>query len=295
MLPNFLITGAQKAATTWLARALEQHPDVFVAPEKEVGYFDLHYDRGIAWYESRFAERRQESAVGEATPMYLHVPEVDKRIEDSLGKDVKFIVSLRHPVDRAHSAFWHFLARGKYASDADFRTAFESDEPFHLRTNGLYGAQLRRFFERFPREHVLVLLFEELKEDNQAALRRCMDFLGVDGSFEPNLVGERRNQGIGVKPLGGTVQFMDRNARQRVRVLPPLLRKPAMRVGKACRAAIQRVLPTRRDYEKLDPEIRADLLQYYLQDIRQLEDLLDRDLSVWLHGSDRALAPAAEK
>ena len=286
MLPNFLIIGAQKGATTWLARALEQHPAVFIAPEKEVGFFDLHYDRGRKWYGSRFAERKQESSVGEATPTYLHIPEVDGRIEETLGTDVKFIVSLRNPVDRAYSAFWHFLARGQYTPDADFRAVFESDDPFHLRTHGLYGEQLSRFFSRFPSENFLVLIYEELKEDNLAALQRCMGFLGIDSSFEPVLVGERRNESMGVKPLGGAVQLMDRSARRKARVLPPLLRKPVMRAGKACRAAIIRLLPTRRRVEKLDPQLRVELLRYYLEDIRQLEELLGRDLSIWRRGSD---------
>ena len=64
MLPNFLIIGAQKAATTWLARSLEQHQDVFMAPEKEIHFFNHRFERGLEWYESRFNSWSNEVAIG---------------------------------------------------------------------------------------------------------------------------------------------------------------------------------------------------------------------------------------
>ena len=72
MLPNLLIIGAQKCGTTWLARMLGQHPDVFMA-EEEIHFFDRahNFARGTAWYESHFAAAAGQSAVGEKTPDYL--------------------------------------------------------------------------------------------------------------------------------------------------------------------------------------------------------------------------------
>ena len=56
MLPNFLIIGVQKAATSWLAACLQEHPDVFMSKEKEVHFFDKHFDKGQLWYEAHFAD-----------------------------------------------------------------------------------------------------------------------------------------------------------------------------------------------------------------------------------------------
>jgi hypothetical protein len=41
----FLCVGAQKAGTTWLARMLQTHPELFLTPVKEIHYFD--HIRGI--------------------------------------------------------------------------------------------------------------------------------------------------------------------------------------------------------------------------------------------------------
>ena len=59
MLPNFLIIGAQKGATSWLARCLDQHPDAFV-PEWEVHFFNHRFSKGLEWYESQFPRREKQ-------------------------------------------------------------------------------------------------------------------------------------------------------------------------------------------------------------------------------------------
>jgi [heparan sulfate]-glucosamine 3-sulfotransferase 1 len=68
--PNFLVIGAQKAATTWLARALAPHPDVYTADTKELHYYDLreNYLRGFDWYLAHFDAAQGEKAIGESTP-----------------------------------------------------------------------------------------------------------------------------------------------------------------------------------------------------------------------------------
>ena len=48
-LPKFIVIGAAKAATTWIAHQLRQRPDVFM-PGPEPHYFSRCYSRGDAWY-----------------------------------------------------------------------------------------------------------------------------------------------------------------------------------------------------------------------------------------------------
>ena len=170
MLPNFVIIGTEKAATTWLAKCLGQHPDVFMAEVKETYFFSTHFKKGPKWYESQhFGDWAGQTAIGEATPGYINNPEVPGRIQSALGDEVKLIASLRHPVDRAYSAFWMRLSRGDIPFDADFRTIYQRDE-YGLRTRGNCFVQLSRYLEYFPRENLSVLIYEELKRDNQKAL-----------------------------------------------------------------------------------------------------------------------------
>ena len=85
-LPNFLIVGAMRSGTTALARYLGAHPDVFVAPEKEIHFFDRYYDRGIGWYEDRFSRDESEIAIGEATQSYMYDPLAIERMPMSFRR-----------------------------------------------------------------------------------------------------------------------------------------------------------------------------------------------------------------
>ena len=97
-LPDFLILGAQKAGTTSLAAWLARHHACFIAPEKEVHYFDLGLAKGEAWYRSRFAAAPWRARAGEATPYYLFHPACAARIARTLPA-AKLVVILRDPVE----------------------------------------------------------------------------------------------------------------------------------------------------------------------------------------------------
>jgi len=96
-LPNFLIIGAQKSGTTWLARILKQHPEIFVYG-KEIHFFDRqqNFDKGIDWYKGHFEEIPHKQFVGEKTPDYLWAN--GKGLEDIFPRFIKiFIDFFRKP------------------------------------------------------------------------------------------------------------------------------------------------------------------------------------------------------
>ena len=123
-LPTFLIIGAQKSATRWLRFNLGLHPDVYVAPG-EVEFFnnrDRYNDLGVSWYRSQFEGSAGESIVGEATPGYMfwrHQPMICSERVRSVVPDVRLIAILRNPIDRAHSAMLHHMARNALPPDSD--------------------------------------------------------------------------------------------------------------------------------------------------------------------------------
>ena len=110
-LPDFLGLGVQKGGTTSLHRLLEQHPDVFLPPVKEVHYFSLNYASGEAWYRSQFAGAKPDQHCGEITPYYIFHPQVAARVKEALPQ-AKLIVLLRDPVDRALSQYFHSRRHG---------------------------------------------------------------------------------------------------------------------------------------------------------------------------------------
>ena len=284
MLPNFLIIGAQKAATTFLARRLEEHPDIYLAVQKEIHYFNHKFEKeSLAWYESHFSDWSGQQAIGEATPGYLNHPHAPARIKSTLPADIKFIASLRHPVDRAYSAFWHYMIRGRIPEGTDFRTFFLERNDFGLRSRGEYFTHLNNYFGCFPRQNFLIFVYEEdLKQHSETALQTCLEFLTVDPDLVTQAAGRTANQGRDMKKFQSQALALRRAVVKKTRQLPNGVRAPVMGFGKKVfDQVLLKRLPKQDTYGSLDKAVRRELLESYMPEIAHLEDLLDRDLSVW--------------
>ena len=261
-LPTFLVIGAMRSGTTSLARYLGVHPDVFMAPEKEVHFFDRHWVRGVDWYRERFAGATTERAVGEATPAYLHDEAAPARIAEVLPQ-VKLVVLLRDPVDRAYSHYW--LERSLGREPRGFAEAVREgprDPDRDYLGWGEYLPQLQRFRARFPPEAMLVLLFEEFSEEPRAALRAACRFLDVHDRFVPPNLGRRINRYRDYRSL---------RLRLFTRRPPPTLFKKVL----------ARLNATSSSYPPLDPEVRQDLVGRFRGRNAELAAWLGRDLSAW--------------
>ena len=206
MLPDFVIVGAQRAGTTSLYRYLAEHPDVGrVRLGKGVHYFDTNFAQPISWYRAHFPVdpdripfRSRPRHVGEGAPYYLFHPECPARIRAALP-DVKIIAILRDPVERAHSQWVHETARG--FETLGFQDALEAEderlagealtlaEPDAVSfshqhhsyvARGVYAPQVRRLWEVFGEDRVLVMSSNELFTEPAKAYARTLDFLGLD-------------------------------------------------------------------------------------------------------------------
>ncbi len=222
MQPDFLIVGAQRCGTTSMFRALIAHPDV--APplfHKGVHYFDVNYDRGRSWYLGHFPLRRPlrlarsgPVRTGEASPYYLHHPLAPERIATDLP-DVRLVVLLRDPVERAYSAHRHELLRGFETEDFERALDLEPErlagEEERLRDDpgyrslahqhhayvgrGEYATQLQRLFAVVGRERVIVLDSDVLFRNPEPSYARVLSFLEL--------------------PAWGPAPFQQHNARPR--------------------------------------------------------------------------------
>jgi hypothetical protein len=198
---DFLGIGAQKAGTSWLASNLSRHPQVFVPPVKEVHFWNAHLHRGWDWYLGQFGDAEPAQARGEITPAYAVLPaEVVEQVAAALP-DVRLMYLLRDPVERAWSAALMALGRAQMtideASDQWFIDHFRSRASL---TRGDYESCLRTWLRSFPREQLLVELFDDVVSRPVDVLERCARHLGVRrGEFaaRPDLAGERVFSGPG--------------------------------------------------------------------------------------------------
>jgi Sulfotransferase domain len=202
-MPDFLIVGAQKSGTSSLYYYLAQHPQVVTVPHKEIQFFSVHYAQGWDWYRSQLGlnspDRTDEPAdklYGEATPYYLFHPLVPQRVYQHIPQ-VKLIILLRNPVDRAISHYHHEVKLGFERATLEEAIALEPDrlrgeiakmtadptyhshnlQHYSYRSRGLYLEQLQRWMAYFPREQVLVLNSEEFYQQPSKILARVLDFL----------------------------------------------------------------------------------------------------------------------
>jgi hypothetical protein len=273
-LPNFLVIGAPKAGTTSLHLHLRAHPEIFMPDLKEPRFFGYEGEgsrtkfpiRTLAEYEALFAGVTTETAIGEATPHYLVYPQAAGRIRDLLPQ-ARLVASLRDPVERSYSVY-QMNRRNKGVNEGvPFIAAMETDH--NLRET--YHDMLQRYFDRFPREQIEVILLEDLERDPAATMRGLYRFLGVDPGFRPDLTkvanpgGEPRN-----KLLHRLLN--DQRLRELSRALFP-------------EPLVERLRDLRsRNLEKqpLRPEDRRKAINFFREDILRTQELIGRDLSAWL-------------
>lgn len=209
MLPDFLIIGAQKSGTTSLYNHLVQHPSVGCAFEKEVRYFNDHYGKGVNWYRAHFPTSplkqvqtlryRTRYITGEGEPSYLANPLAPQRVLD-LVPDVKLIVMLRNPVDRAYSHYQHRFTRNRETRpfeevvSADKKVLLDGFDGLptgdgkrlgHLHYSylprGFYAEQLENWFAVFPQGQFKIIHAEEFFADTQKVYDEVLEFLSLPG------------------------------------------------------------------------------------------------------------------
>jgi len=212
ILPDFLIIGYLKTGTTSLYDYLIKHPQIIAATRKEIHFFDGYYYRGVDWYKAnfctlfykKFLEIKIKSKIitGEATPNYVYFPDTENRIKKMLP-DVKIIIILRNPIDRAYSDYnyrkklgrgnlesisFHDAVKEEIAKFANPKKNFLDDLmddykgldtrlPFvHL---GIYLKTLKNWFEVFNKNQLFVIQTEELEECPQKVVDEVLNFLNL--------------------------------------------------------------------------------------------------------------------
>jgi len=211
-VPDFFIVGHEKCGTTSLYHILRQHPQIFMPDTKEPRFFIPDLRKPVPGVRKRFPERQRtledylslfagatpEQRAGEASPQYIRSTQAAGLIAE-LQPAARIIAILREPTSFLRS-FHLNCVREEVETERDLRKAIALEEqrrqgkriPRNSRSvNRLfycehvrYVEQLRRFDAVFPAEQMLVLIYEDFRRDNDAAVRRILRFLEVDDTVE---------------------------------------------------------------------------------------------------------------
>jgi hypothetical protein len=278
MLPNLLCIGAAKCGTTSLHEYLDLHPQIAMAPGKELNFFTdpaWNWRRGLEWYSEQFPGGTPVR--GESSHTYTNHPfaqGVPERIRDTLGQ-VRLLYVVADPVERLISDWI-----GEHANGNEKRTFAELVDSSDLEGSGYvmrgrYAHQLSRFLEVFERSDLMVVSRDELAAHPQRTMSAVYDFAGVDPTFRRPALSEVHN------PSG---------PKRRDRTLAgPLRRIPGARRierrgyatgglgGRIMRAPFSR----RIDRPAPTPEQHERLRSCFLADAERLRELTGLELADW--------------
>lgn len=298
MKPNFLILGAAKSGTTSLADYLAQHPDIFMPGLKEPNYFAFdgvaQVPKGPApervleellynWsaveeqeYTALFGGVTNQKAVGEASVRYLYFGAAADRIRNQVPA-ARLVAILREPVGRMFS---HYnMNVQKQIEPLGFMEALEMEPDriaqdwgwdWHYRSVSCYATQVKRYFDMFGKQAVAVYLYDDFVKDPLGVISGICRHIGVDPNFKPDM--EKRGK-VAYRPFS---RGLDKALNWPGPIKDSLRR---MGLGRWVRAFATRA--TKLNYvpaKTLDPSLKKALSRRFASEVRDLSDLLGREV-----------------
>ena len=177
-LPDFIIIGAMKSATSTLHNQLSAQPGIFMSSPKEPNFFsdDDIYNHGLSWYSGLFSYANARDICGESSTHYTKLPDYPDTIQrlKAVIPRPKLIYVMRHPVDRLISHYMHQWSVGVISCDINQAI----DRYPELVDYSCYGMQITPYLQEFGHKAVLPLFFDDLKKNKDRALNRVGTFIG---------------------------------------------------------------------------------------------------------------------
>ena len=234
-------------------------------------------------YQDLFNDVKDEKAIGESTVLYLYYYELAiKNIKKYLGEEVKIIIMLRNPADRAYSAFQH-VSRG-FKEQNSFEKALELENgrmeremeltPMVMyKEMGMYFEMVKAYQENFKDVHII--FYDDFRDDTEIEMKKTYKFLGISLSTDIDFLSRHNVGGKRWKNNNLKYVFMKENSLKSIlkKVLPKNIRKGIR--DKMISASTNIVVPMKEN-------TRIKLNEFFIEDIKKLSELLNRDLTHWI-------------
>ncbi len=296
MLPNFLIIGAQKSATTFIHMCLAEHPEIYM-PSQEISYFEnpYYYQIPRAQFEKIFIDAYNKKALGIKRPTYLAKPECPKRIKDIIPH-AKIIAILRNPIERVVSAYFHYINYGFISLKpiekgmpellgGRYRKKYPRAE--EIIEFSFYYKNLKRYFDLFNKEQLLILFYKNIMKDKLQQVQNIYRFLKVDNSYIPTRLQSQPQAVIYSLPRIKILRLRNKHLytynKDKTRLYSKTQNYLDKKICRMIDTFDASFLSSWFNNQKpiLSRELRQRLYEIYAQDIQNLEELLHVELSHW--------------
>lgn len=287
---DFIGIGAARSGTSWLANCLRAHPEICLSEPKDIRYFNFqdheqginkNHEKSFSWYMNHFRHCTANKIKGEFSAIYLY----DKNAPSLIRKffpEVKLIACLRNPIDRAYSQYWMWRSYQRIENRA-FEYAIREESQYIER--GYYSKQLKRYLEFFSIDQMFILLFDDMINHPLEELCKVFKFLNVstDTDISSKILRKKVNPSrkVKIKSLETMLHSSQRLLiNLRLSFLSFILRK----IGVSSLIMKSNTVPF--NYPDMKLETRKYLRNVFKDDIKELEKLLNRDLSHWVEVLD---------
>ncbi len=197
--PDFIIIGAPKCGTSWLQRALGQHPGILMVPD-EIEYFSMHLDYPLDWYLNHFAHAakatRSGSAIspvmGEKSARYCAIEPDRVAIVHRLLPDARLILMTRDPIARHWSQAKRFFSKKRFNKREGGVFGVPRGELFdyfeRMRPLGGFSTMIANWTGIYPPERLLIVSQEKALERPREAYDAVLEHLGVSRDYDPKAI-----------------------------------------------------------------------------------------------------------
>ena len=198
--PDFIIIGAPKCGTSWLQRALAQHPQILMVPD-EIEYFSMHIRFPLSWYLSHFSRQKRTAQlratpwptlIGEKSARYCSISLDRLRLVREVVPDAKFILMTRDPVARHWSHAKRFFSKRRFNKREGGVQDIPHDELFSFfdstRDLGQFTAMISRWNEAFSPHQLLVLSQEQALVRPKEAYDAVLAHIGASIQYDPSSI-----------------------------------------------------------------------------------------------------------
>ncbi len=174
-----------KSGTTSLFEYIAQHPEICPAKDKEPEFFvrKEKLEKGMGYYEKLWSwDSSIHKYALEASTSYTKVPVFPNAAENmkQTARNFKFIYIVRDPISRIISQLGHTAMIENTIINAKISEKVLKNS-IHYSS---YTAQINEYAERFGKESILLLQFEDFILDPIAISNRVSNFLNISNNFQ---------------------------------------------------------------------------------------------------------------